>query len=175
MKCKGPKILLFLLVFGLITLIVPVAAHPASDLTLSYNNSTNELQVTFTHQVENPATHYIKEVDVESLGSGRILQRTYTSQPTNGTFTYTYQLAIAAGTQITVSGECNLGGEIHRTLVIGRVPTTTTTTTETMTVTETTTTATTTTVPPTTQAPGFTGLLTALALGGIALALYRHR
>jgi hypothetical protein len=53
------------------------AAHPPSDLILAYNSSSNELQVTFTHLVENPTSHYIREVDVEVVGGDQILQRQY--------------------------------------------------------------------------------------------------
>jgi hypothetical protein len=171
MKSHDLKFLVFLTLVTLTAFTAAATAHPASDLVLAYNTSTQELQVTFTHMVANPATHYIGEVEVMSMESGRILQRQYTSQPTNNTFTYTYPLALSNGTRITVQGECNLGGEISRSLDIGQVPTTTITT-----VTTTTTPPTTTMVPPTTtQAPGFVGLLTAFALITVAAALYRHR
>jgi hypothetical protein len=181
MRWYDLKTLLLVCLVTLTAVTASAAAHPASDLILTYDTSTNQLQATFTHMVSNPATHYIGEVEVNVAGSGQILRELYTSQPTNGTFTYTYPLDIVNGTEITVSGECNLGGEIHRSLIIGQVPTTTVTTmpteTETPTATMTTVTETTTTsIPPTTtQTPGFTGIMAILTLVGIALILYRRR
>lgn len=172
-RSKGGA-LLALSLFALSVLMVPASAHMPSELDLSYDPVAEELRVIFTHAVVNPATHYVREVEVDVVGGARLLEREYTSQPTANTFTYTYPLVIAAGTQVMVKGECNLGGEISRTLFIGEVTTTTTTTpmeTDTPTV------MTTATIPPptTTQAPGFVFLATILVLVAVAGILSRYR
>lgn len=110
-----------ILVIGLFlaALGVPTAAHSPSDLALSYDSASGELQATFTHRVEDPATHYVQRVRVEADGGPIRVETEYTGQPTFDTFTYSYPLQVAPGTRVRVTGECNVAGEIQRELVIG--------------------------------------------------------
>jgi len=169
---------------GLVAILIlaaaPAAAHPPSDLTLSYDDAAGELHATFTHNVEDTATHYVQSVWIE--GPATFLVQNYTSQPSAGTFTYTYPLRLDPRTTITVRGDCNIGGEVVRSLALGTgtntTPTITATaaqTTTAQTVTSPTTAPQTTAAPTTTaQAPGFAFtaacLALAVAFGGLLLA-----
>jgi len=51
-----------------IALVQIVGATPPSDMTVSYNLQTHELQVTITHPVSNQTTHYIHEVKIVKNG-----------------------------------------------------------------------------------------------------------
>ena len=96
----------------------PAAAHAPSDMSLAYRETAGELVVTLTHQVADPATHYVNEVKVSV--DGRIVNATlYTSQPSATTFSYSYPVQAPAGSSIGVYAACVLGGSITRTV---RVP-----------------------------------------------------
>jgi hypothetical protein len=95
--------------------IPPVSAHPPSDMTLTYNELSKDLQVTITHTVPNPQEHYIKEVIVTI--NGRVVNDSrYTSQPTPDTFTYTYPVMTKPGDEIEVKASCVLYGSLTRQL-----------------------------------------------------------
>ena len=92
-------------------MICPVAAHPPSAVNLSYNSSLNELAVTITHVVPDPADHFIKLVEVRS-GNAILLSEEYTSQPTSGTFTYRYTLPSPSRDLLEVNASCNKFGSL---------------------------------------------------------------
>jgi hypothetical protein len=92
-------------------MICPVAAHPPSAVNLSYNSSLNELSVTITHVVADPADHFIKQVEVRS-GDAVLTSQQYTSQPTAGTYTYRYTLPPLGGNLLEVNASCNKFGSL---------------------------------------------------------------
>jgi hypothetical protein len=94
-------------------------AHPPSDVTVSYNENTGDLTVTISHQVDNPATHYVKHVTVLQ-GSKVLIDQTYTSQPDKTAFTYTYNIPQLKGTseEITAVAECSIAGSRSGTLYL---------------------------------------------------------
>jgi len=94
-------------------------AHPPSDVMLSYNENTGDLAVTISHQVDNPATHYVKRVTVRE-GSTVLIDQAYTSQPDKTAFTYTYNLPHLKGAagEITAGAECSIGGSRSGTLYL---------------------------------------------------------
>lgn len=98
-------------------LISPASAHSPSDMTLSYNENTRDLQVKITHPVPNPQVHYIREVTVAINGKA-VNTSTYTSQPAPDTITYTYPVEVSPGDDIEVVARCNLAGSISRHLSV---------------------------------------------------------
>lgn len=100
-----------------ILLVSGVSAHLPSDLNLTYNQSTGNLSAMFTHQVANPTTHYLKNVQI-SLDGNETINQDYTSQPTADIFTYIYALNATPATVIDVIGKCSIGGSIERSLRI---------------------------------------------------------
>jgi len=115
---------LTLVMAGVCFLIIPVAAHPPSDMTLSYNEISRILSVTITHQVPNPQNHYIREVLV-TINGKTVNDSFYTSQPTKDTFTYQYPIDTRTGDEIAVTATCVLTGSLTRTLInTGTVATT---------------------------------------------------
>jgi len=101
----------------LLLLVSGVSANPPSDLNLTYNQTSGNLSATFTHQVADPATHYLKNVRIWVDGNETI-NEDYTSQPTSDVFSYVYPLNVNEGTMIEVSGECNIFGSIKESLII---------------------------------------------------------
>ncbi|HWQ67288.1 MAG TPA: hypothetical protein VN372_10495 [Methanospirillum sp.] len=98
-------------------LVSTVSAHPPSDLNLVYNQTSGNLTATFTHQVPDPTTHYLKNVKI-SLDGNETVNLEYTSQPTADIFEYTYQLNATPKTVIDVIGQCNIVGSIERSLTV---------------------------------------------------------
>jgi len=86
-------------------------------MSLAYNETAGELAVTITHQVIDPATHYVRDVVVRVDGQTvKIIP--YTSQPSSTTFSYSYPLQVQAGNSVKVDVSCILGGSITRTLLV---------------------------------------------------------
>lgn len=103
--------LAFIIPGVLILSVLPdiVSAHTPSAMTLSYNRETQDLRVTITHQVTDPAIHYIVKMDIKKNGA---LYNTslYTGQPNPNSFTYTYRVNATLGDVIEVTASCNQGG-----------------------------------------------------------------
>ena len=113
-----------LIALGAVSLIIalcisaaPAGAHSPAAMSLAYNETAGELGVTITHQVIDPATHYVREVVVRVDGQ-TVKTIPYTSQPSSTTFSYSYPLQVQAGNSVKVDVSCILGGSITRTLLV---------------------------------------------------------
>jgi len=92
-------------------------AHAPSDIDVNFNAGTRVLSVTITHQVADPATHFVKEVKIRQA-STTFSESKYTSQPSPDTFTYSYPIPADITGIIEVKAECVLGGEKTKALAI---------------------------------------------------------
>jgi hypothetical protein len=114
------------LVLALVSLAVlsgGALAHPPSDATMTYDQNTGDLIVTIPHQVDDPKTHYVKQVTVKQ-GDTVLIDKSYTSQPDRSSFTYRYnlpQLKASTG-EIRVDAQCNLFGSRSGTLTLSANP-----------------------------------------------------
>jgi len=103
--------------FGILTLILLVslggmaAAHPPSRMQLTYQEQTGELEVDISHDVADPATHFVQEVVIRKNGVV-LREETYTSQPSGDRFTYRYPVVLSPGDEVTAGADCNLFGTI---------------------------------------------------------------
>jgi hypothetical protein len=100
---------------ALLLVASPAAAHPPTDIVLSYDNAAKQLSVTITHPVPNPDVHYISNVNVK-VNDLVTIDHDYKSQPTKDTFTYTYTLPANPGDTIRVTATCITGASLTRTL-----------------------------------------------------------
>ncbi len=107
------------LLVGFTLLCGSAAAHSPGDVGVNYNEMTGELAVTITHQVENPAMHYVKQVIVRQ-GTTVLADTSYTSQPDRSSFTYNFNLPQLNGStgEITVDVQCNQFGSRSGTLML---------------------------------------------------------
>ena len=103
------SIVFLLCIIALIVLPYSVSANAPSGLTVSYNLETQELQVTITHPVSDPTTHYIYKVEIQKNGTDYNTSL-YTSQPDPNSFTYTYTVNATTGDVIDVKASCIQGG-----------------------------------------------------------------
>lgn len=108
-----------LFVTTMIVGLTNVNANNPSNMVLKYNLDTQTLNVTITHSVSNPLTHYIIEVLI-SLNGLQVLNQSYTSQPTSNIFTYNYIIAATQGDTFEVTAICNQVGSITRSITIGQ-------------------------------------------------------
>lgn len=112
------------LLVGLTLLCGSAAAHSPGDVGVKYNELTGELAVTITHQVENPSTHYVKQVTVRQ-GTTVLTDTSYTSQPDRSSFTYNFSLPQLKGStgEITVDARCSQFGSRSGTLMLASTQT----------------------------------------------------
>ena len=98
-------------------------AHTPAGVAVSYDETTGDLGVAITHQVDDPATHYVKHVTVRQ-GTTVLIDQSYTSQPDISAFTYRYNLPQLKGSsgEIRVDVECNIFGSRSGTLTLGGTP-----------------------------------------------------
>ena len=98
-------------------LVLPAGATPPSDIVVNYDKTTNQLSVTITHPVDDPTTHYIRNVKV-NINGRVVIDNDYQNQPTKEVFTYTYPVQVNAGDTIRVTATCNLVGSEEKVLTI---------------------------------------------------------
>lgn len=95
----------------------PAGAHAATDMDISYDFTTAKISVTVTHPVDDPATHYLRTVRVK-LNGAVISDPDYKSQPTENTFTLTYDVNAHTGDVIDVTAICSRGGTLGKSYKI---------------------------------------------------------
>jgi hypothetical protein len=98
-------------------------AHTPAGVAVSFDETTADLSVAVTHQVDDPATHYVKHVTVRQ-GTTVLIDQSYSSQPEKSAFTYRYNLPQLKGSsgEIKVDVECNVFGSRSGTLTFGGTP-----------------------------------------------------
>lgn len=107
------------LLIALAVMFVPpcACAHGPSQVMLSYAGDTGTLSVTIVHSVSNPATHFIKKVEISRNDR---LEKTYEydSQPDRERFTYTYPVEVKPGDRLSVKATCNYIGSKSASLTV---------------------------------------------------------
>lgn len=109
---------IFMAIFLSLT-VVKVSANPPSNMSLSYNSGTEQLNVTITHITGGTPGHYIDNVTI-SVNGIMVHSQTYSSQPNPTTFTDQYLNIVAdVGDTINVWARCSLTADtITRQLVV---------------------------------------------------------
>ena len=105
---------LVILALAVCLIAVPAAAHSPAGMDISFDPNTAKISVTITHQVDDPATHYLSRVKVK-LNGNVISDPDYKSQPAKDTFTLTYDVNAAAGDEVWVTTTCVRGGVLEKT------------------------------------------------------------
>ena len=94
-----------------------VTAHSPSEMMLSYESVTQTVEVSITHQVSNPDTHYIYNIILKKNGE-TVNSNNYTSQPSSTIVTYNYDINATKDDVITVVANCIQGGSISNDITI---------------------------------------------------------
>jgi len=116
-KINYSIVLLICFLFLDILFAFNVSAHPASNMELSYDYDNQKLEVLITHNVGDPETHYIDNITIKKNGDIYKIYE-YTSQPTDSSFSYTYNVNTSSGDEIEVYTHCNKGGELTKKLTV---------------------------------------------------------
>jgi hypothetical protein len=116
MKIKNLIISIGML-FCLLGFTNTVYAHSPQDIQLEYEITSNILNVTITHNVINPDSHYVYKVEIEK-NNELIQTHNYDNQPTSSTFTYDYNVEAVEGDTIKTSAFCSIGGSISKEIVV---------------------------------------------------------
>lgn len=109
--------------FGILILILLVslggmaAAHPPSRMQLTFQEQSGELEVDISHDVDDPATHFVQAVVLRKNGAV-IHEETYTAQSSPEVFTYRYPLVLSPGDEVTATADCNLFGSVTARIMI---------------------------------------------------------
>ena len=97
------------LFFVSVLFLMPAQAHPPKDVQCSYDLSAKKLTVTITHSSPFPSSHYVGIVEIKKNGVS-VSRNTYTSQPDQSPFSYTYTIDAAKGDTLSVEAVCNIFG-----------------------------------------------------------------
>ena len=100
---------LFILMIGLTINSTKITGHSPSNLTLEYGFSDQQLTALLVHSSADTNTHYIIDVDIWK-NDVLVNSSSYTSQPSNSIFSYTYNISAIIGDILKVTTECNQGG-----------------------------------------------------------------
>ncbi len=115
-----------IIVLSLISLAVLsgcALAHPPSDVAVTYDQNNGDLIVTINHPVDDPTTHYVKQVTV-TQGDTVLVDTYYSSQPDRSSFSYHYNLPQLKGGsgEIGVNAQCILFGSRSATFMLSSTP-----------------------------------------------------
>lgn len=89
-------------------------AHPPSDIQVKYQAKTQLLNITVFHNVKDPKTHYIKEIEV-ILNGEKIIVQNFSQQSGAQTQLAVYQLyGVKPGDKVSVEAECSKFGVLSK-------------------------------------------------------------
>lgn len=112
------RIVAFLIVFVFAAAISTAYAHPPSDITITFDAKTKILQAVIMHNTSNPASHYIKKVDV-GLNGKEIIEHTVSKQDNNESQTIIYLIPdVKDGDVISVEAYCSISGKLQREITV---------------------------------------------------------
>jgi hypothetical protein len=120
-RMNGGAVTVCILMTALLLALLPApgGAHPPKEIVLSYDQAQQTLEVRITHISKDPASHYIKKVEIKQNGkAGGVTE--YQSQPGAETFSYTYPLDAAPGDAIEVKATCSVFGSKTGKLTVGK-------------------------------------------------------
>ena len=117
-EIKSCKIIAILLcTLSVILISQSVNAHSPSNLNLNYDSEIQDLEVTITHQVSNPNSHYIYNIEIRKNGD-TYETFDYMSQPNSLSFTYNYEVNATIDDVIKVTALCIQGGTITKQITV---------------------------------------------------------
>ena len=94
------------------------AAHPPTNMRLSWDGAGHTLSVTADHRVKNVTKHYVMSMSV-SGPSGQLASKRYESQATSEGFSDKVKLdGVKPGDKLTVELVCNIMGTATKELTI---------------------------------------------------------
>jgi len=117
MKLRKSVLIIVLAVSTLVLLTTITQAHTPSALDLQYDFATKTLDVTVTHDVADPSSHYIEEINI---WVDDVLNQTrqYSSQSSNNQHQDSFTVPTVIGDVIKVQAICNIAGSVTDDIVV---------------------------------------------------------
>ena len=112
------KITFFIFLSSLIMLYSTAYAHPPSDIIITYDVAAKTLHAVIIHNVSNPASHFIKKVDIALNGKG-IIEHQISRQDNNTEQTVSYLIPDAkTGDTLSVEAYCSISGKLEKEIKV---------------------------------------------------------
>lgn len=93
-------------------------AHPPSDIIITFDNKTKTLSAVIMHNVSNPASHFIRKVDI-ALNGKDIITHTFSRQDNNVSQTVSYFVPdVKTGDILSVEAHCSISGKLEKEIEI---------------------------------------------------------
>jgi RNA-binding protein YhbY len=93
-------------------------AHPPQDIQITFDAKAKMLSAVIVHNVSNPATHFIKEVDI-ALNGKEIIKQKMSRQDNNVSQSVMYVIPDAnEGDLISVEGYCSISGKLSKEIKV---------------------------------------------------------
>jgi hypothetical protein len=120
---RGDAVATCILMTILLLALFPISggAHPPQEVVLSYDQAQRTLEVRITHASKDPATHYVKKVEIKRADK-TIAATEYQSQPGQATFAYVYPVEIGDGDVLEVKATCSVFGSKTEKLDMRKTP-----------------------------------------------------
>ena len=113
------RIVILVMFLSFFAVVSAAYAHPPSDIQISFDPATKMLQAVIIHNTSNPASHYIKKVDV-ALNGKEIIGQEISKQDNNESQTVHYLIPDAKeGDVISVEGYCSISGKLKKEFKVG--------------------------------------------------------
>jgi len=106
-----------LLVVALSFMVLDAQAHSPSNVILSYDFGTQTLEVTVSHSVSDPSSHYIEQIQIWKNDVSQIIQ-TYTSQTSYSQHEDSFNIDAADGDVLKVTATCNVAGSYTNQITV---------------------------------------------------------
>jgi hypothetical protein len=93
-------------------------AHPPSKMTVTFDKTTKLLTATITHEVVDPASHYIEQIEI-MINGRRVLEHKISRQD-NSTKQYVrYGLPdVKSGDKVAIKTYCSLSGSLTEEITV---------------------------------------------------------
>jgi len=109
------KLAVFFLLF-LTVAVFNATAHPPSDIKITFDPATKMLEAIIFHDVNNPAQHFIKKVDI-GLNGHEVVSQSISRQDNNESQTVRVLIPDAKiGDVLSVEGYCSISGKLEKEL-----------------------------------------------------------
>lgn len=108
---------------ALLLILLPAlaAAHSPQEIVLAYDQTQRMLEVRITHNVSDPAQHFVSSVEIKKDGK-TISRHAYRNQPGMKTVVYSYPLDPFPDGMIEVTVTCSVSGSASEKLDMRKIP-----------------------------------------------------
>ncbi len=116
---KKSKLVIVSLLFVVASsfMLLDVQTHSPNNVTLSYDFGTQTLEVTVSHSVSDPNTHYIEQIQIWKNDVSHTIE-TYTSQTSASQHVDSFNIDAAHGDVLKVTATCSVSGSYTNQITV---------------------------------------------------------